>query len=205
MGWYACLAYAGRAHRRRVAQYGADDWVEAHTRASSFYEERKAEVLAELRRLGEGGPFDGDGVAGARRMIALAAAHSGPTDEGPLPATWCDLHRADLGEAARLVATCLDESCRRHEVWWTRNWTTQAHLTEMRGQRAPYLSYLCATGQPLARERLEHGLVVELEVAMLRAEAEYGATRALVHAVFAQGLPDVVADAVRTGDRFYAS
>lgn len=138
-------------------------------------------------------------------MIALAAAHSGTTDEGPLPAAGCDLHRADLGEAARLVATCLDEWCRRQEVWRTRNWTTQAHLTEMRGERAPYLSYLWATGQPLDRERLEHGLVVELEVAMLRAEAEYGATRALVHAVFAQGLPAVIADAVRTGDRFYAS
>lgn len=65
MGWYACLAYAGRAYRRRAAQYGADDWVEAHTRASSFYEERKAEVLDELRSLGEGDPFDGDEVARA--------------------------------------------------------------------------------------------------------------------------------------------
>ena len=78
---------------------------------------------------------------------------------------------------------------------------TQAHLTEMRGRRASYLCYLWSTGLPLDRERLEHGLVVEPEVAMLRAEAEYGATRALVHAVFAQGLPD----AVRTSDRFYAS
>ena len=121
MGWQACLAYVGRANQRRAAQYGADDWVEAHTRASSFYEERKAEVLDELRRLGEGGPFDGDEVARARRMIALAATHSGTTDEGPLPAAWCDPHRAGLGEAARLVATCHDKWCRRQEVWWTRS------------------------------------------------------------------------------------
>lgn len=205
MGWDPCLVQAARVHRRRASQYGATDWVDAHSRARAHYEARRDRVLAELRSLGDGGPgaHGGDELNRARRAITLAASHSGTTDLGPLPAVWNGFHDCGFTDGARLLADCLEEWARAQERRYTRPWTTAADLAEMRRRRAPYLSYLWVTGGPEDRARIENALGAELEIAMLRGGMEYSATRALVSATFARDLPDGLAQVVRRCDRSY--
>lgn len=205
MGWEPCLAQAARTHRRRAAQYGAYDWVDAHARARAYYEARRDRVLAELRSLADGGPgAEGGGeLSRARRAIMLAASHSGATDLGPLPAAWNGFHDCGFTEGARLLAACLAEWAHAQERRYTRPWTTGEGLAEMRQRRAPYVSYLWVTGGPADRARIERALGAELEIAMLRGDAEYRATRALVSAAFARDIPDDLAQVVRRCDRAY--
>lgn len=206
MGWSMSLHSLSRAHRRRLCQYGAADWISAHTLAVEYYDGLRARIEDSMVALLEDtpGPVLDGGVELAGQAISWSQLLHGLFPSGQLHAAWVEFRRLGLTPGATLIATRLAEFAAL-QLRRVRHMFGDSYGESRIEGRAQYVRFIWDYPEPRSREDVLDSLSEELHAAIDEGEVAYAETEALLHAVFVDDMPQRLGVLLAIGELLYDS